>query len=145
MFILPILKSFLSAFTLEEIASQCVLFFLGGYHTVSTALTMACYLLATHEEVQNTLRDKIDEVIIRDNGKFTFEALDDIEYLKFVIYETLRLYPSTTKIERVADENYKVEETDVVIPKGTFLSIPLCSIHTDPDNYENAEKFDPSR
>ncbi|GFX11735.1 cytochrome P450 3A11 [Trichonephila clavipes] len=135
----------LGMFTLEEITSQCVLFFLGGYHTVSTALTMACYLLATNEEVQNTLRDKIDEVIIRDNGKFTFDALDDIEYLKFVIYETLRLYPSTTKIERVADENYSVEGTDVVIPKGTYLSIPLCSIHRDPDNYEEAEKFDPSR
>lgn len=46
---------------------------------------------------------------------------------------------------RQASENYKVPNSPFVIEKGTGISIPVYSIHHDPEIYPDPERFDPSR
>lgn len=43
--------------TAKEVVSQCRLFLLAGYDTTSNALAYAAYLLATHPDYQERLRD----------------------------------------------------------------------------------------
>ncbi|GFV65253.1 uncharacterized protein TNCV_4572531 [Trichonephila clavipes] len=51
---------------LEDTTHQFLYYVVFGSQKVSTLVTMACYLLARHEKVQNDLRKEIYEVIIRD-------------------------------------------------------------------------------
>lgn len=46
---------------------------------------------------------------------------------------------------RQASEDYKVPNSPFVIEKGTGISIPVYSIHHDPEIYPDPERFDPSR
>ena len=46
---------------------------------------------------------------------------------------------------RIAVNDYKIPDTELVIPKGTKLFIPVDAIQTDPDIYPDPEIFDPER
>lgn len=59
--------------------------------------------------------------------------------------ETLRLYPPASNLIRSATINYQIPETNVTIPKGTMVFIPVYAIHHDAEYYPNPEKFDPER
>ena len=41
---------------------QCFVFFLAGYETTSTAMTLLINLLAQHPEVQEKIRAEVDQV-----------------------------------------------------------------------------------
>lgn len=59
--------------------------------------------------------------------------------------ETLRKYPAVDAIIRVSEKEYKIANSNQIIPKGVMVSIPAYSIHHDPEYYPNPEKFDPNR
>ena len=42
-------------------------------------------------------------------------------------------------------EDYKIPDTNLVIPKGTPFVIPVYAIHHDPEYYPDPYKFDPER
>lgn len=69
----------------EEIISQAMIFFLGGFETVSTSLCFAIYELAVHQEIQECLRHEVDEVWNKTKGKPTFEDISNMKYLDMVI------------------------------------------------------------
>ncbi|GFQ93188.1 cytochrome P450 3A31, partial [Trichonephila clavata] len=106
---------------------------------------MACYLLARHEIVQNTLRERIYEVINQNEGAFPYSSCDDIEYLDLVIKETLRLYAPVSIIERHLQHKLKIKFSKRCVPKRAHVTIPICGIHRDPEFYENPGAFDPNR
>ncbi|GFS41144.1 cytochrome P450 3A5 [Trichonephila inaurata madagascariensis] len=129
---------------LEDTTHQFFYYVVFGSQKVSTLVTMACYLLARHEDVQNDLRKEIYEAIIRDRGVFPYNSFDDIKYLNLVIKETLRMYPPVTRIERVMEKKLNIKNASGYVPKGAHVTIPICGIHRGP-NYENPKRFDPSR
>lgn len=59
--------------------------------------------------------------------------------------ETLRKYPPGIVLSRVSNKDYKVPDTDVVLPKGSEVLIPVLGLHKDPEYFPNPEKFDPDR
>lgn len=46
----------------EEIVAQAMVFFLGGFDTVSNSLCFTVYELAVHQDVQERLRGEVDEL-----------------------------------------------------------------------------------
>lgn len=62
-----------------------------------------------------------------------------------MISETLRKYPPLESLIRTASNDYKVPNTDTIIPKDTLVFIPAFAIQTDPEIYPNPDKFDPER
>lgn len=48
-------------------------------------------------------------------------------------------------LRRVANKNYKVPGTSIVIEKGTTVLVPIYSIHHDAEYYADPEKYDPGR
>lgn len=63
----------------------------------------------------------------------------------FLYIETLRKYPVLTSLAREVLENYTFKGTNVTIPKGTKVWLPIFAIQRDPDIYPDPEKFDPER
>ncbi|CAH0549080.1 unnamed protein product [Brassicogethes aeneus] len=134
-----------NSLTFNEIAAQCVIFFLAGFDTSSTTMTFALYNMSRNQEVQEKVRDEINRVLAKHGGEITYEALNDMHYMGQVIEETLRLHPPVPVITRVCVKDYKVEGEDVIIQKGTKVVIPIMGIHHDEKNYPDAETFDPER
>lgn len=70
-------------------------------------------------------------------------------YLEAVINETLRLYPPAARIDRVCSADFEYTDSGngatIKIPKGQIVAASIWSIHHDPDNYSEPEKFNPDR
>ncbi|KAJ6640798.1 putative cytochrome P450 6a13 [Pseudolycoriella hygida] len=59
--------------------------------------------------------------------------------------QSLRKYSPVGNLRRMATKDYNVPKTNVVLPKGTKIMIPVHAIHHDPTYYPNPSKFDPDR
>lgn len=59
--------------------------------------------------------------------------------------ETLRKYPPVPTLLRLVTKDYKVPDTDLVLPQGLLTLIPVHAIQMDPEYYPDPEKFDPTR
>ncbi|XP_028793575.1 cytochrome P450 714C2-like [Neltuma alba] len=70
--------------------------------------------------------------------------LDDQCHLSMVIQETLRLYGPGIRVSREAFEEVKVG--DMVVPKGTYVSVFISAIHREKEMWgEDADEFKPER
>ncbi|XP_037072533.1 probable cytochrome P450 6a13 [Pollicipes pollicipes] len=128
-----------------SIVSQSVLFFFAGYDTTATLLTFAAYCLATSPEVQRQAQQEVDDVVTNHGGQLTYDAVMEMSYMDRVLSETLRMYPPATRIERLSTKDYTLPGTNVHLPKGTLVQIPVFVLHRDPDHYPDPLRFDPDR
>ncbi|GAC92584.1 hypothetical protein PHSY_000138 [Pseudozyma hubeiensis SY62] len=111
----------------KEIAGQIQTFMFAGYETSSVTTSWALYFLAQHPEVQTKLRDVISTTL-SERHNLTLEdftpsllSYDDIwsptlQYLDFILAETLRLCPPVPGNDRQAT-------TDCVLPLMTPLTL----------------------
>jgi cytochrome P450 family 6 len=158
--------------TVEEIAAQCFIFFIGGFETSSSTGTFVLFNLAMHQNIQDKVRDEIKTVLARHENKITYDAMQDMKYLQMVIdgefflnichryhvliifdyflssfssLESLRLYPPVFQVIRQASRDYKIPNSKLTIPKDSLVMIPSYCIQRDPEYYPDPEKFDPER
>ena len=129
----------------SSVVAQAVLFFVAGYDTTATLLTFAAFSLATSPDCQQKVHQEIDEVLARHDGRLTYEAVSELHYLDRVLAETLRLYPAAIRLERQCSKDYRLPGTEVVVPRGMIIQIPVFIIHRDPHNYPDPLRFDPDR
>ena len=73
------------------LVSTAILFFFAGFDTTSTTLSVVVFGLVHHPEVQEKLRQEIEEVI-GDSEKITGDHLKDLKYTENVINECMRRY-----------------------------------------------------
>ncbi|KAK4878167.1 hypothetical protein RN001_010673 [Aquatica leii] len=59
--------------------------------------------------------------------------------------EVMRKYPPLPILSRVCTIDYKVPNIDLVLKKGTRVTIPLLGIQNDPEYFPEPEKFNPER
>ncbi|KAF5285132.1 hypothetical protein FQA39_LY16821 [Lamprigera yunnana] len=132
-------------FTLNEMAAHTFIFFFGGFETTSSTMTFCLYELARHPHLQDKVRKEIESVLSKYNGEITYEAIWELKYFDQAIDETLRIHPPVPTLPRVCVKNYKIPDTNVVIDKGTNVSIPILGLHYDAEIYPNPDEFDPDR
>ncbi|CAL4227292.1 unnamed protein product, partial [Meganyctiphanes norvegica] len=80
--------------------------------------------------------------------KYVYVCLINIHYFlnnDMTISETLRLYPPAPRVDRTCTKDYTLPGTGITIPRGQKVIIPIYSIHHDPRNYSEPDKFDPER
>ncbi|XP_035447638.2 cytochrome P450 6B6 [Spodoptera frugiperda] len=129
----------------ELLAGQAFIFYLAGYGNNCLLGSYALYYLAKNPEKQDILIQEIDEVILKHDGKFSYEALKEMKYLEMVFEETLRLNPMTNAVVRNAARDVQLEGTDIIVPKNTILAISPYSIQHDEKYFPEPEKFKPER
>jgi len=133
-----------AAMSMDEIIDECKTFFFAGHDTTSHLLTWAVFLLGTHPEWQQKLREEV----LRECGGTTApihgDALNKLKLATMVLYETLRLYGAVTMIGRTAAAD--TELGGVKIPKGTMTMIPIAMMHRDEEVWgTDAGEFNPDR
>ncbi|XP_048223856.1 cytochrome P450 3A9-like [Perognathus longimembris pacificus] len=126
----------------RDLIAQAITFIMAGYETTSNALSFVMYALATHPNVQKKLQEEIDSAL-PNKAPATYDILIEMEYLDMVVNETFRLFPVSSRLERVCKKDIKVNE--IFIPKGIVVTIPAYALHHDPRCWEDPEEFHPER
>ncbi len=130
-----------ASLTSQEIHDNCILLFVAGFDTASSALTWWIALMAKHPEVVERLRSEMDSA---NAGTAPLEAIARLPYLNATIKEAMRLFsPSTAPFTRVALRDVVIGTTPVA--KGTLVVIPIWNLHHDARSFAEPELFRPER
>ncbi|CAD6337373.1 unnamed protein product [Miscanthus lutarioriparius] len=132
------------AMTMDEIIDECKTFVFAGHDTTSHLLTWSMFLLGTHPEWQQRLREEV----IRECGgaevPLRGDALNKLKLVTMVLYEMLWLYGAVPMISRQATAD--VDLCGMKVPKGTRLLIPIAMLHRNEELWgADADAFNPFR
>lgn len=110
-------------------------------------MSYCLYELAKNPKIQQKVHAEIDRVLeaAGPDGVITYEMMNDLKYLECCIDESLRKYPIVPLLFRVCTEEYQIPETNLTIPKGASVMIPVLGLQRDPDIYESPMEFRPER
>ncbi|XP_071652895.1 probable cytochrome P450 6a23 [Temnothorax longispinosus] len=138
--------STINKFTMKEAIAQSFIFFLAGFETSAATATFALYELAHNPDIQDKVHKEIDKVLAKHNDGLTCKAIKEMENLEKVIDETLRKYPPLPMLNRICTKDITLSSTtDIHLPKGTSILIPILGLHRDPSIYPDPDKFNPDR
>ncbi|KAJ7693587.1 cytochrome P450 [Mycena rosella] len=136
----------------DEIVSQMRTILSAGYETVSAIVAWVLYELAMNTTVQEQLRA---EILSLPADPSLDELNTQYPILNSVILETLRLHPAILENHHQAAETTSVpllnpipgsSVSQLVIPKGTVLLIPVNVLQMDPEIWgHDAHLFRPER
>ncbi|KAL9707998.1 hypothetical protein quinque_011516 [Culex quinquefasciatus] len=129
----------------DEIAAQAFIFFNAGFDTSSTAMTYTLYELAMNREAQEKARKCVLDIFAANGGQLTYESVANMGYLDQCISETLRKHPPVAILERNADKDYRIPDTDLVIAKGRKIMVPIFAMHHDAEHFPDPEAYKPER
>ncbi|XP_021705963.1 probable cytochrome P450 9f2 [Aedes aegypti] len=135
--------------TEAEMIAQCLIFFLGGFDTVSSCIMFTAYELVRNPEVQQKLYEEIVQTDKELGGKpLSYDALQKMKYMDMVVSESLRIWPLAPATDRLCTKDYTVDDGQglkFTIDKGTCVWFPAAGLHHDPQYFPNPERFDPER
>ena len=109
-------------------------------------MSFCLFELARNPEVLKKVQEELDKVFKKAGPDgLTYEMLGELKYLEACIDEALRKYSVVPFLLREAARDYKVADSNLIIPKGTNVMIPIFAMQRDPDIYENPMEFKPER
>ncbi|XP_011866849.1 PREDICTED: cytochrome P450 9e2-like [Vollenhovia emeryi] len=143
-------KNSVSKMSLDDIVSQAFLFFLAGFDISSTLMCFVVHELAVNQNIQDCLREEIQQHFAEGNGEISYESLSKMSYMDMVVSETLRKYPPVIFIDRLCAKKYELPPSQpggksVIVEPNTKLMFPVYALHHDPAYFPNPDKFDPER
>ncbi|XP_067122115.1 cytochrome P450 3A11-like [Centruroides vittatus] len=131
-------------YKLDDVVSQCVMFFMVGYFTTAATLSFLAHQLAIKPKIQEKLIKEIDEVL-KGKEKIHIDDVTELRYLDAVLQEILRYYTPAARLKRRPVEDYKLGDTWIIIPKSTLINVPIYAVNHDPQYFPEPDKFDPER
>ncbi|KAE9547698.1 hypothetical protein FO519_009091 [Halicephalobus sp. NKZ332] len=129
--------------TESEVILSCYLFLLAGFDTTANTLAATCHFLTKYPEVQERVFEEIQDVVM--DEEITFEKVNELKYMDFVMKETLRMYPigvlSTSRLCM-----HTTTLGDYKIKAGENVNVDVLTLHYNKEIWgENADEFVPER
>ncbi|MED6206377.1 hypothetical protein PIB30_026082 [Stylosanthes scabra] len=117
--------------------------FVGGSDSVSTALEWTFAELVKKPKCMKKAQEEVRR-IVDGNSMIEENHLNQMNYMKCVIKETLRLHPPAPLLtRRKTSTNVKINGYN--IPNEITVYVNSYAIHRDPKLWDNAEEFIPER
>ena len=132
----------------DKVIATAVVMLVAGYDTTAITMSTCLWYLTQYPDIQKRLQEEIDETFEGDGNvldSLDYTKIQGMEYLDQCIHETLRINPPVGANWRQCTLDYRIPGTDVVIPKGAEVHIPVRGIHLDEEVYPNPRTFDPDR
>jgi len=128
-----------------EIVSTALVILIAGYDTTANTLSYVCYELAKNPEIQERLREEVDDIIDDDCKNIKYEQLQKMPYMDMVLAETLRFHTPIGVHQRTSMVDYTltVGGKQFKIPKHTDTWINAQAMHFNPQYWANPNTFDP--
>lgn len=130
-----------NSFTDEQLIGHVSLIFLAGHETSRNALSFIVYLLAQHPEIAQAVQDEVRDLLAEQ--PISFHSLSEMNLLRNVILEAMRLMPPTAWMDKYANE--AVEIGGETFPEGTMFILGHYFTHRDPEVYDYPNRFIPER
>nr|QTK22475.1 cytochrome P450 [Rhodococcus sp. B2] len=127
----------------QSIRNQVLTFLVAGHETTAGLLSFALHYLSLHPAMVERARTEIAQV--RDgSGPLRFEQVAKLRYVRRLVDETLRLWPSGPAFFRKARTDTTL--AGYPVRKGQTVLVVLLALHRDPTLWgEDTEVFDPGR
>lgn len=139
------IKNSEAGMSLNEIAANCFIFYFAGLETSASVASFTLYELALNQDIQDRLRQEIDEVLSKHDDDVTYDAIMEIKYLDMVFRESLRKYPVADTTVRKCCKDFDIPNSNITISENTMVLISSNALHNDDRFFDNPSKFDPER
>ena len=119
---------------------------IAGHETTAAVLTWALFELTKNPEVMAKVHAEIDHVI--GDRTPTYEDIKEMQYLRLVVAETLRMYPEPPLlIRRCRTENElpRGGGRDATVIRGMDIFLSLYNLHRDGKLWPEPDVFQPER
>ncbi|KAJ6336184.1 hypothetical protein OIU78_012733 [Salix suchowensis] len=128
-----------------EIKDNILTMIIAGQDTTASAITWMVKYLGENQHVLDTLRaEQLHRAEKMSPGQFlTLEDLAEMPYASKVVKESLRMASVVPWFPRLALQDCEIE--GFKIKKGWNINVDATSIHLDPNQYNEPNKFNPSR
>ncbi|MFE5501894.1 cytochrome P450 [Amycolatopsis japonica] len=127
----------------DNIRHQIITFLVAGHETTSGALSFALYYLARNPDVLARARSEVDKVW-GENPDPSYEEVAKLRYVRRVLDEALRLWPTAPAFARQAQVD-TVVGGEYPMRKGQWALVLIPALHRDPVWGDDPESFDPDR
>ncbi|PON96770.1 Cytochrome P450, E-class, group I [Trema orientale] len=129
--------------TQENLKAVLMDMFVGASDTTSTALEWLMAELVRNPRVMKKVQEEVRRVV-GNKSEIEINHINQMEYLKCVIKENLRLHPPLPfLVPRKTLSSVKLGGYD--IPERTVVYINVWAIHRDPSEWDKPEEFFPER
>jgi len=127
----------------DNIRHQIITFLVAGHETTSGALSFALYYLARNPDVLARAQSEVDKVW-GENPDPSYEEVAKLRYVRRVLDEALRLWPTAPAFARQAQVD-TVVGGEYPMRKGQWALVLIPALHRDPVWGDDPESFDPDR
>ncbi|MFE0451269.1 cytochrome P450 [Streptomyces sp. NPDC058914] len=128
----------------ENVRRQVITFLVAGHETTSGALSFALHHLSRHPDVAARARAEVDRVW-GDVAVPGYDQVAKLRYVRRVLDESLRLWPTAPAFAREARED-TVLAGEHPMRRGAWALVLTPMLHRDPEVWgADAERFDPDR
>lgn len=129
-----------------EIAHLMIGLLMAGQHSSAVTSSWIMLHLAAQPSIMEELYAEQARVLQADIAKpLTYEHLEKLTLVKYVIRETLRLHPPIHSIMRKVTSPLPVEGSKWVIPTSHVLLAAPGTMSMDPDHFSAPDQWDPHR
>jgi len=125
----------------DEILGHVSVFFAAGHETTAHGLGWTLLLLACFPHVAEKVQEELERVLGGDEP--TFERLDELVYLGWVVKESLRLFTPAPWNGRVLTQDVQLD--GYTIPQGSEILFSLYETHRTDPIYQRPFNFEPER
>jgi cytochrome P450 len=131
----------LDTMTRKQIRNELIVLFMAGHETTANVLAWTWYLISQSPDVEKKLHEELDHVL--EGRTPEMEDIENLEYTRAILDETMRLYPPVPILSRQALKEDEIRGKK--IPAGSLMLIVPWLIQRHKKFWKNPDSFIPER